>query len=478
MTGDEVLDSMAYVDADLIEAAGALPQRKRRRAAMTGWCAAAACAALLLVTGVHAYAAEQREYRAAVTFFEENDLPMDGLTRGQIKAVYRDITTRRFTCTQTAQVLQQSLKEQIPGYEIGPEPISPEEVEKLWGYRNGYPCFQDLTTQDPGDCEIRIVEQTEQERDVFWKSVISRYEDGKQLWSIDLQDLVVMDYQVLSDGILLWGDDPSRKGQPGLAKLSSDGKLLWQQFPDSGYSDETIEAVVENPDGTLAVFSRGDLSELCLRQLGPEGRCRSVVSHPVGCYGIWNAARLGEDYIVQLGNVTMGSKEMLVRIDAKGQMTDSFRYEGEDTEYCMTDMQEFDGKLYISAYEIPKYDTSGAELMSLYDQFDIEQLMQMPTEELTRLVRSQYSAVLLICDPQSGSAREFYSVRGGLGAELELDGEERLLWQVENIEDVFFSPATSAFQFGGTCSVSRYTFTRDAVLHSREDTGRTVSFMK
>ncbi|MBR7092909.1 MAG: hypothetical protein IKI50_07005, partial [Clostridia bacterium] len=63
------------------------PQRRFR------WGALAACLALVAVmmsSAVVVFAAEAREYNAAVAFFEENGLSVEGLSRADVKAVYRD----------------------------------------------------------------------------------------------------------------------------------------------------------------------------------------------------------------------------------------------------------------------------------------------------------------------------------------------------------------------------------------------------
>ena len=80
------------------------------------WIAIAACIALLAALGVgsYAYAAEAKEYRDAVTFFSENGLTLEGLNRAEIRAVYRDITTRRFIYEKTPEVIRRA----VPGWEI------------------------------------------------------------------------------------------------------------------------------------------------------------------------------------------------------------------------------------------------------------------------------------------------------------------------------------------------------------------------
>ena len=110
--GPEELDRVLpeEFDADLPEGAmermrerafekalGQAPRRKR--APGRPWLRWAAAACLVLAVGLAgvAYAAEAREYGAAVQFFDENGLSMEGLSREDVKAVYRDITTQEDT---------------------------------------------------------------------------------------------------------------------------------------------------------------------------------------------------------------------------------------------------------------------------------------------------------------------------------------------------------------------------------------------
>ena len=91
---------------------------------------AAGLALLLLAGGFsgYAFAAEVKEYRAAVAFFAENALSAEGLTRGEIKNVYRDITTGKFSYEKTAEVIAKS----VGGYELFQQEPTPEAVEGLW----------------------------------------------------------------------------------------------------------------------------------------------------------------------------------------------------------------------------------------------------------------------------------------------------------------------------------------------------------
>jgi len=87
-----------------------------------------ACLVLLIstVSGLTIYA-EAKEYKAAISFFNEYSLTTEGLSRGEIKSIYRDITTNSFSYGKTAEVLQKS----VGGYEIFQDNPTPEDLENL-----------------------------------------------------------------------------------------------------------------------------------------------------------------------------------------------------------------------------------------------------------------------------------------------------------------------------------------------------------
>ena len=98
--------------------------------------------------GAFAIAAEAKEYETAVQFFQYYDMSTEGLTRGEIKAVYRDITTKSFSYSKTAEVIQSSISpDTVGGYEIPQEDPTPEDVEALWNQKN-------FTGQFAGDTQM------------------------------------------------------------------------------------------------------------------------------------------------------------------------------------------------------------------------------------------------------------------------------------------------------------------------------------
>lgn len=473
-----------HLDFSGIQAAGQNSKVRRH------WQAIAACAAVLGLLfcvgfGGYAYAEEIKAYEAAVRFFDENGLSTEGLSRGQIKAVYRDITTKSFTYSKTAEVIKDSLSaEQIAGFEIWQEEPTPEDVENLWNYKNYDGWFMTAVPQEPytyrsvfGDVNGHYCPE---------RSYIEKYDGDTLIWSTSITEFWVTGCCAVSDGVIAYGKDyilySEQKSCAWMAKLDQEGNLLWLQKMDNGFRDEHIAQVLENQDGSYAVISRGDAVYFCVSQYTADGQRTLFQKTELENYGIRNAARFDDGYIVHLGSFREGESATIAKVDHEGHITDIFSYSGEDAYYYITDMIEFDGKVYISAYATPKL---GAEEPTYGGRHEIARVLHyvdsrgdwdISSEELTPVVSENYTAMLLVFAPYMGSPKGFYSVEGSLGGALEISGDGQLLWDVESITTTFYSPVTSAFTIGGTCYVYRYTFGENGVLISQEKTDQVINF--
>ena len=450
---------------------------------------AATCLLLLLGLGFggYAYAAEVKEYNAAVAFFAENNLSTEGLTREEIKAVYKDIITESFSYGKTGEVIKNSLtSEQIGGYEIWQGEPTPEDVENLWNYKNYHGWF---TNTMPNDVYSHRSEFDHTDIHNSHKgSYVEKHEGDSLVWSVCITDFWILEVVPVSNGVIAYGTNyrwsSAQTEFAWMAKIDENGNLLWTHKMDNGFEHEYIAEILENADGSYAVISRGDLKHFCLSQYASDGTRTLFNKTEIGNRGIWNAAHFGDGYIVQLGSYMENEHARIVKVDREGNITDSFSYSSKDSDYYITDMIEFDGKVYLSAYATPKLcedeRTYGGrtEIARILDYVFSLENWKISDEELTPMVRDNYMAILLVCDPISGIPKTFFSVKGSLGASLEINESGQLLWKVESITSTFFSPATSSFTIGGASYVYLYTFGEDGALVSREKTGEVVDFRR
>ncbi len=456
------------------------------------WSAVAACFILFisLSVGSVAMVVEAKEYKAAVRFFDEYNMSLGGLTRDEIKAVYRDITTQSFTYSKTAEVIRNSLiSNQIGGYEIMQNSITPEDVENMWNclnFDNGVVDFVRTGVEYHFRSEYK--EDPKLGFDVHDKSYIEKYDGESLIWSVSVSEFSISGYSTVSDGVIAYGETPTWSSKQikhsWMVKIDTDGNIIWKHMLDNGFEDEYIGAILENDDGSVAVFSRGDFEYFCLSQYTSDGKEIKFAKTDVGNYGIWNVARLGDGYIVQLGNYITNEHSRIVKVDRDGNITDSFSYGDNESYYYITDMIGFGGNIYLSAYAVPMLEDDDPNYGSRYEIAGIlnyifdNGLLDISSEKLTPMVQELYTAILLVCDPNSGETKEFYSVKGSMGGKLSIGDNGELLWDVQNIFTTFFSPMTSSFTIGGTSYVFRYTFDDTGSLVGKEKTGELAIYRR
>ncbi|MBO4502014.1 MAG: hypothetical protein J5760_07210 [Clostridia bacterium] len=498
MKKELISDSVEGIDKEYIKEAAEYPAAKhsgsRIRPRVIKWIAAAACLALVISIGFVGFsiAAEAREYAAAVEFFEENGLSTEGLSREEIKAVYRDITTNSFTYGKTAEVIHKA----VPGFDIDDEEPTPEELAEMWGANvlNGYRNYHDPAYGSNGAVGISYdvkcdVPAGEAPAYVSSKCVVKCMRGGETLWVRDFYDYdvyaqVYTEYGTVIAGADYYWDTGDYKSHAWLALISDEGDVVWEKrLNHADLPSERIDTLVDNRDGTFAAFGYVNYNVMTIGQYDMQGGELSFNSREGA--SVWNAALFGDGYLIRVG------VNSVHKIDRQGNVEQSFSYESEDCVYAITDMIEFGGRVYLSAYAVPKqqeYDVfygygSHGEVADIMDYLfskrrGDDEIPEISSEELTAMLREKYTALLLICDPAGGAPETFYSVRGSLGAALAVNDAGQLEWNVESIRSSFFSPMTSSFSIGGTCRVYRYTFGGDGTLIGREATGDETMFRR
>lgn len=455
------------------------PQPKRRPAARI-LAVAAAAAAITAGSVITAAALEAREYRAAVEFFDAYALPTDALSRSEIKAVYRDITSGSFSLDKTGEIILREVGEPIAG-----QTITPSAIEAAWNARNSVSI---AVTPTKDEYRFEVTEYMDETRGFLMEdyTLARRYDGENVLWEVKLDDFNVDGYIPVEGGILVWGHTFTWSSiQPRRARvalITEDGALAWEKSHDR-YQNDMPSAAVADGD-RLVVFGRGNFVDLTVTVYDYAGNELLYAAHTVGNYGIRQAVKLGDGYLVRLSHNQTGDK--LIKLDRDGALLDTLTYTADNTSYVITDMLELDGRLYLSAYAFPAPDGGDAqgrsELTPVFDYLfhapDGGMRWDITAEELVPMLRAQYTAVLFLCDPESGEPERFYAVDGALGGELAADADGRLCWDTQHFTDAYFSPATSAFTIAATCSILRYTFAPDGTLLGETDTGETAGYWR
>lgn len=451
-------------------------QKSSRRPSRARWGVLAACLALIIVlgSGAAAFVAEAKEYNNAVAFFEENGLSTEGLSRAEVKAVYRDITEKKFSYGKTAEVMMHA----VPGWEIWQREPTPEELAELWD-KNVW-----RKTVSHNDISYLVDYEYSEGAEFVTKSILECYLDGALLWTAEFNEFFIDGYSYTKDGTAVWG---YKEGQYNcfcwIALVDDEGSVVWKRRLEHGFSREYVASMLNYEGGTWAVFSRGDLRYLCLSYYDADGNELSFHKTEVGNFGIENAARLGDGFIVQLWNKSTGDTARICTIDSECNLTDSFSYESDNCDYYITDMIAFEGQVYLSAYATPKQrntETGRDEIANILDYIFSKEDggWDISSEELTPIVRDNYTAILLMCDPEGGAPITFYSVNGSLGDSLYVNDAGQLEWRVDSITSTFFSTGTSSFTIVGNCDVFCYIFDSDGTLTGQTDTKDSVPYRR
>lgn len=477
------------------EAPPASMVRRRRRFGprpLTAVCAAFLVMAMGLT--VYNFAAEADEYNKALTFFEDNALQTEGLSRSEIKNVYKDITDGSFTYEKTAEVIVKSISgSSVEGYEIFQDEPTPEEIAELWNYKYNWDLyfrkFQNI--EDDVSYKFRYEYKMNEELgyDELDKSILEKYAGGELVWSAEFSDYTseLKLCAVKNGGVMVYGTTKTRSGaEPTyswLAMVDTDGKILWRTQADNGFLYEYIVAVLPGKND-ITVFSRGNNNYLCFSKYDMNGNLQYFYKNEGVNFWMGKVARLGDGYIVQLGT----TDSRVVKVDSKGVITDSFTYISDDCNYRITDMIEYGGKIYLSAYSFPLYEdgfvsTSQHDELNritdyIFENYEMGDWDKIPCEEITALVRETYTAVLLICDPDSYAPGEFYSVKGSLGGSFSVNDEDKLVWDIESPTNISFCPQMSSHTYDGKNFIFRYTFDETGTLLSQEKTDEYTYFWR
>ncbi len=439
----------------------AAPARKAMRRSSSSFrriLVAAACTALLLGVGAgaYAYAAARNDYKNALTFFYENELSTEGLTKNEIKEVYRDFYSQSFTNDLTTDVLLNSRPDVVRGYEITGDASEWDTTvpdTSLSDYKTPvYYEYEQLYT----DIEGTYNPQTHAYRQQFNESIFRKYRNGEKVWEISFQDIKIYGYHgdPVDDSkpVLVYGTNvspaDSKDETVSLIALDTDGTILWKTVQNNTPGSDQIDAVLSNPDGSYTAFGRCATDNkqsgncLCVNIYSKNGTPLSANTIDISDHIIENVALTESGYLMHLSSYVIADFARVLKLDFEGNVVGDFSYESEDYDFYIADFCELNDTVYISGYTAPKIEKN----VVAYNMRDVlflrSELAGNDTrshEELLDMFRDNFTAVLLACEPDSGSPKEFYSVSGSLGDGVYVTGDS-VCWFTKDIIDCSYSP--------------------------------------
>ena len=422
---------------------------------------AAALALAIVGVGVGSvFGTDLYRYNTASDFFADHSLSAEGLSRGELWEVYRDITTGSFTLPATGQILQSNMGQSPSGS------LSAEEAESMWeNWKN---------THAPANVEpldvsynIRITRRDLQsgtssisgrpydaafytpnlqvEETLFWSNedpspvpkssdpygytyqtdmwVFYREENGTRIWTAPLVNLHGITYGYTEDYVVIAGyrTDPV---ETYVLMLNSEGKFQWEV--------KLSEDLKESPtmflcgDDSITLFSGGN-GLICHTVFGLDGtvqsRYENTLDETGSCF-LQKVFPVSDGYLLMTA-VTQASEQVyrLCRMNQDGVITNVYTFEdggGTGIPYNpygggvfgayafrmeIKSVVEANGYLYISitgegCREGRDMATVMKQLNSYWQEsFSDSSSVGIPPMEFVNRVRACYRSFLLVCDP-------------------------------------------------------------------------------
>ena len=442
------------------------PSAKRGAKGFRRILAAAACIALLISAGagVYAYAAAKREYKNALTFFYEQNLSTEGLTKNEIKEVYRDFYSHSFSSDLTTDVLLNSRSDVVRGFEITGDNTEWDTTlpeTSLSDYKTPvYYEYENLYTPIEGTYNPK----TQAYKESFDKSVFTKYRNGEKVWEVTFTDINVNgfygDPESETEPVLIYGIQQNHSFEDKIAMLillDADGNVLWKTLQNNSTSFDTIYDALRNPDGSYTTFGRCTVGDevgdhICVNKYSKDGTPIFAKILDIKDRTIEHVALTESGYLISLSSYVVVDFSHVLKLDFDGNLVGDFSYESEECDFYISDFCESNGTVYISGYSTPK----APDKIRAYFQRDIFELKQeladgvvRSDEELLSMFRNNFTAVLLVCEPDSGAPKEFYSVAGSLGDEVYVTGNS-VCWFTKDIIDSSYSADVQFGEYGVT----------------------------
>lgn len=512
MKGEALYLAMQELDDALVEKYAdvrpkqALPLRKL----------IAACLALVLLAGGIGVAVEAIGYKQAKDFFARKGLSTEGLSRQDVQAVYRDITTKSFTYEKTDDVIAQGITQAVPGYEITIDMDDPENLKQLW------------ESWDRGELESLIIdgEINESDGDIYqagiWyeregidvyneemgrsetrETVVRKYQDDTLCWE-SIVPFVARLMKPIGEGTVVIGEKeyfrelvsgpdgmPKADLSEQIAYLDENGQLLWCKLltEDEGVGFDETDWAYDNADETFTLITRSSKREndawirrILVWQFDLQGQQMSYKEIDEGADSLSNVFQLDGRYVLSIPQ-QKGFACKLVLMESDGTVLTDAEYQITDQLQSIQDVTQVGNYLYVSTHTMlaaEGLDEIGRPNVALRQEKPElwEQRDTLSEEELLERLRSHYTAVLLRCDIETGEVQSFYSVPGVIADKLEIGENGELIWYLQSLTqaELIEAPTKNICLISGTSVIYRYIFDENGNLKEKENTGELATY--
>ena len=520
MRGTDIYLAMQELDDNLVEKyADVQPKQSNVFKRLI----AAILAVVLLAGGV--VTVDAITYAQAKNFFTDNGLSTEGLSREDVRAVYRDIKTESFTYEKTEEVIRRSISQAVPGYEIVLEMDDPEKLQMLWAsWRNGELArlIIDGEVRDFGvggyqqgiwyyadkidDYNVKTGYSQTGNRALF------KYENDILCW----ESAVPIDPRTIApvgDATIVLGKNifmiESGKAEVEInhnriACLDKDGQILWNNLivesewiglsggagqGHGGIGQGWGTWIFDNKDETFTIINYDHKPDPDYGNATPyvivwrydlDGQLLSYKEN-IAENKIPKVFQIGNRYILTFAIDATQTKTVVM--DPDGNLLTGTEYQITDQIQTIQDIVESDNYRYISAYTMlttEGEDEFGRPNFALDE--DIKALWKredkVSEKELIEHIRGHYTAILLRCDIETGELQTFYSVPGAIADKLEVTESGELIWRLQSLTqaEMITVPSGTGCIIRGTSVIYQYVFDEDGKLKGKENTGELASY--
>ncbi len=476
MNGNDLYNAMGNIGDDIIEQNSIKAFKKKRpyKALI------AACLTIVLAVSIFAGSAiaiEAAEYKEAVEFFNGNSLSTEGLTREDIKAIYKDITQKTFSYDKTADVLNTY---SIEMFNMALAASDSDSLITFWENRD--------STKDKYDTSL--IEKSEVWYDKKFDS-LSCYKGDELLW--EYKYTAEVSPLITDVGIVLYGYSGSYldSNKAYVSMLDKDGSLLWEYTESDNTSLFDTAVFTENK---IVLFGRDydaehDMYSTLFTVLGINGEVQNSRNLDIDLNSQYAAStRIGDTYIV----ANNAAEILFFSLD--GDLKEKKTFLDGDKKYHIRDIVAHGEKVWIFTYKIMDFDNIiSPEYQEIRDiEIDYHQKSNygenkdytwgsVPAEQrekYTKYFQDKFEATIFVCN-ETGEISKAYTSKASdfYSTDVEIDSDGNLSLYVKTINEAMApEPWFSSRLTVADMTVFKLTFNKDGTFISKTTVGNDIQY--